>query len=383
MRDTKTEKTWSADPHTAAKHRILRGYLDGWMPIQAQRKRLKRLLYIDGFAGPGEYDNGLPGSPLVAIDAAIENEQNFRIPVTMLFIEKDPERYEHLRQLVESQGMRIAQAQEKLKIRDVRCGDCEVKMAEVLDAFESKGKPFGPALVFLDQFGYSAVSMDLISRIMKYDSCEVLSFLNWTDMNRWMPDKSKWPGIDRAFGGDDWKAVLDLPERMRRQELLKIYRQSLKERGGVKYVQSFTLYGASEAQCYWLFFCTGNPRGLEVMKKAMWKVDESGQFRYSDKLVDQHGGQLQFISYFDDDWLAHLMIRELQGRSMSLKEIFEYVLVETPCYKYKNALRLLYKPRKIDVLKATDSWRKRPSFSHTETKNAGLIVRFPRSSSLF
>jgi three-Cys-motif partner protein len=40
-----------ADEHTLAKHDILREYLEAWLPIMSKWNR--RLLLIDGFAGPG------------------------------------------------------------------------------------------------------------------------------------------------------------------------------------------------------------------------------------------------------------------------------------------------------------------------------------------
>ena len=33
---------------------------------------------------------------------------------------------------------------------------------------------------------------------------------------------------------------------------------------------------------YYLFYGTGHSKGLEKMKEAMWKVDPSGRFRFSD-----------------------------------------------------------------------------------------------------
>ena len=45
------ETVWSIEEHTKAKHRILRGYLDAWLPIMSAHNG--RLAYIDGFAGPG------------------------------------------------------------------------------------------------------------------------------------------------------------------------------------------------------------------------------------------------------------------------------------------------------------------------------------------
>src|SRR5437762_5336602 len=55
-------------PHTAAKHLILKRYLDAWFPILGKYE--KRLNYIDGFAGPGAYEGGEAGSPILAIESA-------------------------------------------------------------------------------------------------------------------------------------------------------------------------------------------------------------------------------------------------------------------------------------------------------------------------
>jgi three-Cys-motif partner protein len=44
---------WEIEPHTQAKHEILSRYLDAWFPILASWNT--KVLYIDGFAGPGTY----------------------------------------------------------------------------------------------------------------------------------------------------------------------------------------------------------------------------------------------------------------------------------------------------------------------------------------
>jgi len=59
---------WPIEPHTSAKHQILRKYLDAWLPILGRHN--SRIVYIDGFAGPGEYSGGEPGSPIIALEAA-------------------------------------------------------------------------------------------------------------------------------------------------------------------------------------------------------------------------------------------------------------------------------------------------------------------------
>ena len=60
---------WPIEPHTSAKHQILRKYLDAWLPILGTYN--KRVVYVDGFAGPGQYTGGEPGSPIVALQAAL------------------------------------------------------------------------------------------------------------------------------------------------------------------------------------------------------------------------------------------------------------------------------------------------------------------------
>src|SRR4051794_40327045 len=50
---------WPMDGHTAAKHAILRKYLDAWLPILGGgRYAHDHLVLIDGFAGPGRYATG-------------------------------------------------------------------------------------------------------------------------------------------------------------------------------------------------------------------------------------------------------------------------------------------------------------------------------------
>jgi three-Cys-motif partner protein len=45
---------WPLEPHTRIKHEILRRYLEAWLPIVG--KHNSRILYLDGFAGPGRYE---------------------------------------------------------------------------------------------------------------------------------------------------------------------------------------------------------------------------------------------------------------------------------------------------------------------------------------
>jgi len=79
-----TDTIWPREPHTEAKHAILRKYLDAWLPIITRWNG--RVVYIDGFAGPGEYIGGDNGSPIIAIKAVLEHTANILADIRMLFM---------------------------------------------------------------------------------------------------------------------------------------------------------------------------------------------------------------------------------------------------------------------------------------------------------
>jgi three-Cys-motif partner protein len=336
--------------------------LQAWFPILSQEKarfggRSREILFIDGFAGPGEYEGGELGSPVLALLAALEHRQEFPIPVRFLFIEQHPERYHHLErvlaryhdQVERSKNVRLAQPDQ---------GECDTVLTEILERHETAGTHFGPALAFLDQFGYAAVSMALVRRILAFPQCEVFLYLDYKDMNRFITDPSKASGFTRTYGGEEWQGAIDLPESERRIFLLEKYKESLRHRGNAKYVCAFSMFDSRNQPLYWLVFCTNHLRGLEEMKKAMWSVDDTGEFRFSD---NDNPDQLRLLrDEFDQGWLADHLSLHLAGKTLTVGEIKKYVFCDTPCYLFKEALKLLEvsEPARIKVVKAREKRRR-------------------------
>ena len=65
------ESLWDIEPHTLAKHEILKRYLEAWFPILLTYNQ--RIVYLDGFCGPGRYKGGEDGSPIIAIKQALKH----------------------------------------------------------------------------------------------------------------------------------------------------------------------------------------------------------------------------------------------------------------------------------------------------------------------
>ena len=336
---SKTDPTvYKADLHTRAKHDILQEYLRRWSLILSQAtaargSRGSRLLYIDGFAGAGEYVGEVPGSPVVAIDTfRASGVEKAAVPVEVVLIEKRADRVQHLKGIVDRLRTELGH-NATVVVRDPIKGDCQTVVERLIEEAEQAGQPFGPCFAFLDQFGYGEFSIDLIRRILLHKRCETLSFMNWRMMHPWFTDPDKVEALRRGFGGDAWRELIPLSGDKRSERAKELYEVALRDRCKAEYVHAFTMRGADDQIAYWLFFCTNNIRGLEEMKNAMWKVDESGGFTFSDK----HGDSPRMFRYSEAD-LERDLDREFRGREVTVRELHKWVLTKTPACRWKRCV---------------------------------------------
>ena len=193
-------------------------------------------------------------------------------------------------------------------------------------------------MFFLDQFGYSSFDMGMISQILKNEVCEIFSYLNWNMLHPFMTDDTKSATISAAFGGDEWRQVSLLSGHEKEERFREIYLDALRNRGGASYAYPFAMRDNNDRVIYWLFFSTNSLRGLEEMKLAMWEVDRSGGFEFSDR----HAHEVGKLFSYDDQRLANDLVKEFDGKPADIATIREFVLVNTPATKIK-ALGLLEK----------------------------------------
>lgn len=362
---------WPAEPHTRAKHKILKAYLDAWMPILSRQAgklptRSSVIRYIDGFAGPGVYEGGEKGSPILALESALHHAAAFPVPIEFTFIEADEARCASLSAELSRHWLQTRESS-KVIVRQPVCGECETVLLQMLGDAEQRKDRFGPALAFLDQFGYSAVPMSLIARVLAHPQCEVLTYLFWRDLDRFISDPGKHAGITRAFGSDGWKPAIDMPGGDRARFMLDLYIHSLKERAGAAFVWPFSMLDHNGKLLYWLFFCTNSVQGLREMKRAMWKVDDTGSFTFSDAIGE---GQMTLLTSYDQQWLAEHMKKCLIGRTMTVEEVDLFSLTETPCFQFKDALEAL---ERTNVARPVDPPADRRAFTY---KDPNLKIRF-------
>ena len=262
---------WARDPHTAAKHQILKWYLQAWFPILGSAHR--RVVYFEGFAGPGEYEGSEPGSPLIALDVALEQSQHFRREVVFYLIEAHEERVRHLQQLIETRKKEGLPSNFSFEVRHAEFAS---ELAEVLDELDGEGLRLAPTFAFIDPFGFKGLPMALIHRLLQNPRTE--AFINFpiNPVNRFIehPNEEINAQMVELFGTDEALTLKGY------EALRQLYQRQLEQ--VAKYVRFFTMHRADDQPVYDLFFASNHPLGLTKMKEAMWRADPEGTFRFSD-----------------------------------------------------------------------------------------------------
>lgn len=323
--------TWPIEDHTIAKHRLLESYLGAWLPILATQS--KGLNYFDGFSGPGEYSGGEEGSPVIALRTATQHKVKLTSKIYFLFIENDPARATHLEGLL---SRKFATLPSGWKF-EVETETFDRSVSSILDDFDKRGARLAPTLVFVDPFGFTEFPMATLQRILAGRSCEVFVTFMTGFVSRFLePDRA--PALDALFGCKEWIMAKALSGRDRTDSLVKLYERQLGAATGKVYVRSFEICDENDRILYHLIFATRNLRGLEEMKEAMFRLDRTGRFRFSDYLGL---GQRTLLDYSDRasvSWAKNAALRMWQafgGKSVSEVMAHRWT-IESTSYIYRK-----------------------------------------------
>jgi len=361
------ETVWPLQAHTKAKHEILKRYLNGWYPVLS--KYNGRIIFLDGFAGPGIYKGGEPGSPTVAINTLLDHNYELErnnCEFLLVFNEQEDKRYEVLKEIVNELKKENWPSHVKVEVLKKNFQDMAQELVSTLA--EQKAK-LAPTLAFLDPFGYKDTPIELICQLLSFDKCELLIYFDYNSVNRFGTAGNVDHLMEPLFGTDEFKNAPPAGNPGRGPFFVDLYERQLRDLCNFKYVQRFEMINEDGRTPYYLFYCTRNIKGLEIMKDAMWAVDPTGSYQFSDKLSGQ---SILFQDNPDTQPLRRALLAQFAGQTVPVSTLEEFTLVRTP-YKKTHLKRQTLAGMQRDGVITSPNQRKRNTFPE------GTLIEFPPS----
>ena len=346
------DTVWDLEPHTQAKHEILKSYLKAWFPILSRYNG--NIIYLDGFAGPGIYSKGEFGSPVIAISTALNHSHKGSFgKIVFLFIEKDSKRMDNLKFIINKEFPSLP---DNITHEFVGAPFAPT-LGKILEAMEQKNSKLAPTFAFLDPFGFSGLPMNVISRLLLYEKVEVFITFMSGFITRFA-DNLRSKALTELFGDEDWRQVNEVDPHEKDRFLIDLYRTKLRHYTGVQHIRSFEMSGERGQVVYHLVYATNSLKGLEVMKKAMLNIDKRGIYKFSDRT---NPVQTQLIDFDNRIWVpraAEMVFDKFRGNKVDEESIRSFVLADTPYDYQKKILEYLERSEPPKILNVTDRPRK-------------------------
>ena len=379
------------DDHSAAKHDVLRQYVATYIEVLTAnpRRDILKLTIVDGFAGGGQYRrNGLivPGSPLIVLDeiaaAGIRintaRTKPVKIDAEFVFVERNKGNFDYLDSTVRQSahsplvGDRVTLLHQGF----------EEALPSIIARIKSRGRA-DRAIFFLDQFGYTSVSLQSVRLILdQLANPEIIVTFNVD----WLIDYlSREETFLKAVKPIELSLthVLDLlnlkDQRDARWLIQNMLYKHLISQTGAPYYTPFFIKSSESHRSYWLVHISKHPTARDEMAALHWRLQNHFIHHGQSGLKmlgfdpDKPVGQVPFDFLFDDDAKARsvsALLEELPRRVFqahrtgapppTLLQLFEGVCNDTPATKQliSDAIIELRGHREFEIL--TSDGRIRP-----------------------
>jgi three-Cys-motif partner protein len=347
---------WTLEEHTRAKHELLTRYLSRWVPIfQHGYGKTGDLVLIDGFAGPGVYAGGEPGSPVLMVRQYLNAPRDPSTLLHCFFIEEDPKRVVELERRVG--GFRGPNCHV-----EVLSGNYASHYARVMAYVDRLDDP--AVFAFLDPF--SAVEdPDLAIDVVVRPRSEVLVYLPVGHFARFIDQPSMERTLDGVYGDDRWKVLRGKSTARITNGLIELYAQRLAEPSAAQqgrfYVEWFGIQPA-KGERYYLFLATKHRKAVEAIRDAMWAVDPA-----NGRLFDARQSPQAGLDVWKPGLAAALRSRFPKGSRFDFEDAWDYVVDEQSPFdkpRLRAALALLRDTGCLEIRSPKTGKPSRRGFPH-------------------
>lgn len=368
------EIPWVIPEQTKIKHQLLKNYIATWMAILfSQQENFgfpQRLIYLDGFSGPGIYyedetkSSTCLGSPLLVAEIANKFlEAKPKREIAILCLDKH-------RECVDMLNSKLNEFNKYNQNWKAYSAEFDEAINSLIDAIEDKGVDMPPMFCFIDPFGYTGFPMTTLKRLLKYPLTEL--FINFMIYHivRFCEEENRESQLEELFGCPDFKKVNKTSDSEEKQHyLVNLYCEQLRNTAGAKYVMPFRINTPEKGARpkYYLIHASNNKKALKVMKDNMAKVSETPYNFVAIGISPQE-------SLFEDPDKVTLRQRIREYCDNNYPSELDYTEVEEWAYANTNGYSKTIKQALIDLETAEIISIKRKPRQRKNTVTEGAII---------
>lgn len=344
--------------HSEAKVRLLGEYLKRYLNIISNDGFTEKIYIHDLFCGPGEYENGGYGSPLVALKNvkdtyfSVINKRNNKLPkIDCIFNDIEESKTTILKRTIEEKKLHYNTIGNLI----ITNNDYKEEVKILQDKFRKYKNE--KAFVFIDPYGYKELkASDIKELIGSHKKSEILLWLPIQFMYRFSDKET--PDVLKNLISD-----LQIIEDVKSSSNVWDFIYSLKKGfqnylGRDFFVDNFTLK-KEENTVFCLYFFTSHIKGFEKMLESKWEIDsEEGRgWEYS-------GNSPSLFYDHKTNRLEELLKVFLNSERKYNFDLYEFTLKEGFLTKHTNEILADWQNRGLlDVLLTNnDSNARRKSF---------------------
>ena len=294
--------------HSEIKLRILRRFLTPWAAkLGSIAKNSSGVIwYVDGFAGPGRYDDGTDGSPLIGLQMAQAIKNRDRgYQLANLFVENNLKNWKSLERLSAA-----------FRVNGVTANNLRGKFADLIPEI-SEITAGSPLLLFVDPFGISPIKYQQFKTLLNRE-WPIDVILNFSHRAVYRLATNHPHLITEAIGSENWRrewALTDDPE-LRAKYVLEEFRQNMIRDGRFHNVLYYPIRPTiTAAPRYYLVFASRHYDAFELWNDEIAQEEISlSAKQYSTLLL-----QASFLPEFDNDNRGVNLLNEISSFTTSLK----------------------------------------------------------------
>tara|TARA_R110002020_G_scaffold75065_9_gene191450 strand:- start:10103 stop:11218 length:1116 start_codon:yes stop_codon:yes gene_type:complete len=340
--------------HSEAKVKLFGDYIQKYLNIICNDGYTKTIHIFDLFCGPGVYENGGEGSPIIALKKV---KQTFYQFIDKREV-KSPQIHCHFNDIDKERINTLENHIKENKLHYPNFGILNLitkDYLEIVKELPSKFQKFKDtkAFVFIDPFGYKEIKAEHILNLLDCNNnSEVLLWLPIQFMYRFsksgtpevLENFNKQLGIEKEHLKNEWEYIRTLKDGFQ------------KFMGNEYFVDSFTLK-KEENTVFCLFFFSSHIRGYEKMLETKWDIDnEQGRgWKYD-------SGQSTLFSDLETNRLEELLLDYLK-QPRTNGDIYEFTLREGFLPKHSTQiLKKIQSDNRLEIIKEDNSKIRKGAF---------------------